>query len=607
MPYLFLQLMSAVAIYFSAAWWLKGLICIPAALFGCGWGWAKWLRKDEDSALLQMSIDSFWMGMTITWIAVALLREFGLGTSEHRMWILWAFTGLIGGVGTVLSWQNRPPLYLPIREKIGLGALTIGILFLIIWKQADIQRPLDGYWYLDGATSETNVYVPLEPSRHWASRERIGWEDAGAWKLIPDGKNPDLVARDRVNGRVTIAVRGPLGSYIEAGGQRAEVAKNMVEFPEEGPVRRYLDKGVAAISIWVDLQPGEFFGLDVEGEEVYLMSSAEAVWALHATGTLRYFIYYQLLNQVENQVWAQEILEDRRFTWNQPPGWSPLLAMATVFTIPDLPGAAILFLWVLVLVGLSTLRLASVAAPSAPMLSWAIPAALVVVHGLLMFEPGSINFPDSLYAAALVGVMTSVIKHDLKGFGFLGVWAQALRWPGGFLSVLMFFLARRTSQLPVRQYLRNLSVGIGLGMVIAGIAMASGDAEDLLFILYFETFPEHWHGNYNPIDLLSRLPNFYAHWTMYTGGGLLLAIPFLIGHANRLRNNLRVILGTALIYSLILGTIDHNPSHYFLPLVALTGPAVICAIGSLPNRNIQMGLSVLQLLGIGVYLWFGIV
>ena len=94
---------------------------------------------------------------------------------------------------------------------------------------------------------------------------------------------------------------------------------------------------------------------------------------------------------------------------------------------------------------------------------------------------------------------------------------------------------------------------------------------------------------------------------MYTGGGLLLAIPFLIGHANRLRNNLRVILGTALIYSLILGTIDHNPSHYFLPLVALTGPAVICAIGSLPNRNIQMGLSVLQLLGIGVYLWFGIV
>ena len=38
--------------------------------------------------------------------------------------------------------------------------------------------------------------------------------------------------------------------------------------------------------------------------------------------------------------------------------------------------------------------------------------------------------------------------------------------------------------------------------------MLSGDAEDLLFILYFETFPEHWHGNYNPLDLLGRLPSF---------------------------------------------------------------------------------------------------
>ena len=169
------------------------------------------------------------------------------------------------------------------------------------------------------------------------------------------------------------------------------------------------------------------------------MSSSEAVWALHATGTLRYFIYYQLLNQVENQVWADETLEDRRFTWNQPPGWSPILSMASIYTVPDLPGAAMLFLWVLVLLGMSTLRLASVAAPSAPILAWGIPAALVVVHGLLMFEPGSINFPDSLYAAALVGVMISVLQRDLKGYSILGVWAQALRWPGAILSVLMFF------------------------------------------------------------------------------------------------------------------------------------------------------------------------
>ena len=358
------------------------------------------------------------MGITITWLSVALLRELGLGLSEHRMWILWAFTGVIGGIGTALSWHTRPPLYLPSREKIGLGALALGMLFLMTWKQADIQRPLDGYWYLDGATSETNVYVPLEPSRHWASRERIGWEDAGAWKLIPDGKNPDLVARDRVNGRVTIAVRGPLGSYIEAGGQRAEVAKSMVEFPEEGPVRRYLEKGVAAISIWVDLQPGEFFGLDVEGEEVYLMSSSEAVWALHSTGTLRYFIYYQLLNQVENQVWAEETLVDRRFTWNQPPGWSPLLSMASIYTIPDLPGAAILSSGSLFCLGSAHCGWHQWQHRAPPPWLGGF-ASMVVVHGLLMFEPGSINFPDSLHAAALVGGI-SVLQQDLKGLASLG-------------------------------------------------------------------------------------------------------------------------------------------------------------------------------------------
>ena len=77
---------------------------------------------------------------------------------------------------------------------------------------------------------------------------------------------------------------------------------------EEGPVRRYLDRGVAGISIWADLQPGEYLGLDVVGDEVYLLPSSEAVWALHAEGVLRYTFHYQLLNQVENLVWARRCL-----------------------------------------------------------------------------------------------------------------------------------------------------------------------------------------------------------------------------------------------------------------------------------------------------------
>ena len=35
---------------------------------------------------------------------------------------------------------------------------------------------------------------------------------------------------------------------------------------------------------------------------------------------------------------------------------------------------------------------------------------------------------------------------------------------------------------------------VGVGAVIAAIGVFAGVLEDLLFILYFETFPEHWHG-----------------------------------------------------------------------------------------------------------------
>lgn len=600
-------LLSAFVIYTDADWWIKGLICLPTCFWATGWGWAKVLRRSQATDLLQLIIEASWIGISLTWLNIFILREIGFGIHDSREWILWLMSVSVGGIGLYFSKDVQQPLFLPKREKIGLVSLAIGLIFLSQWKSADIQRPLDGYWYKEGAAAETNVYVPLEPSRNWSSRERIGWEDAGAWKLIPSGKNPDLVARERVNGRVTIAVRGPIGSFIEAGGQRAEVSRSMIEFPEEGPVRRYLTRGVAAISVWVDLQPGEFFGLDIEGEEVYLMTSSEAVWALHATGTLRYFIYYQLLNQVENQVWAEEILENRRFTWNQPGGWSPLLSTAVIYGVPDLPSAAILFLLVLALLGMSTLRLASVAAPSAPSVAWGIPAALVVVHGLLMFEPGSINFPDSLYAVSIVCVVTSLLQGDLKSFTGMGVWAQALRWPGSVVALIFLFLTNRLKELSWVPYARNLGVAVLLGIGCAGLASLSGDAEDLLFILYFETIPEHWHGEFGPLELLSRMPSFYGHWIMYTGGSLLLCLPFLLGRTNNSRTNLRVILGGAIAYSLMLSTIDHHPSHYFLPLVALTGPAICCAISTLPSNNSRQALAITSLFGIGLYLWTGIV
>ena len=107
----------------------------------------------------RFTIDSAWFGITITWISVALLRSlvWPRRTSDVD------FMGLYRGIRHC---RYRIELASPYASASSLQRESrawcpcSGNDFLIQWKQADIQRPLDGYWYLDGATSETNVYVP---------------------------------------------------------------------------------------------------------------------------------------------------------------------------------------------------------------------------------------------------------------------------------------------------------------------------------------------------------------------------------------------------------------------------------------------------------------
>jgi hypothetical protein len=591
----------------DAQWWIKGIVVLPTILWATGWGWVLWLHKQSRISPLQMLLDSAWISLVIAWINISLIREIGVGQHASVEWILLGISLLWTIGGLYLGRNNLVLSPLPPRERTGMYAIFAAILLVVFWKAPDIQRPLDGYWYLEGADDPRHTYVPLLPAKNWQSKELVGWPEAGAQRLVPNSSNPDLIANGRANGRVTLAVRGPVGSYIEAKGIRNEVAQSMAESEEEGPVRRYLDSGVAAISIWADMQPGEYLGLNVKGDEVYLIPSSDAVWALHATGALRYTFYYQILNQVENQVWAEEILEDRRFTWNQPPGWSPILALSNIMITPDLNGAACLFLSVITLVGLCSLRLTSLIAPRAHNLAWYIPAVLVMVHALLMLEPASHNFPDSLYTVALLSVLIGLQMRDQKRFAIMGVLSQALRWPGAILATAFALLSYANHKHPIKEYLQYLWLGVGVGIIVTGLAVLSGDAEDVLFILYFETFPEHWHNNYSLGDLLSRMPNFYKKWIMYTGGMLVLTLPFLWGKDIEARKSLRTILGGAFGYSVILATIDHDPSHYFLPLIAITGPSFVAASTCLQQGLQQRIFLSVGLLGTVIYLWTGIV
>lgn len=600
-----LLLLAAGIVAAGAPWWVQGVVVLPAILWAPGVGWARWLNRAAPPGGLQLVLDAAWVGLGLSWCDVALLRELGL--PPQGLWALSAVWSLLG------LWAGRRTparLHTPARELGGAAAVVLAVLAVAAWRSADIARPLDGYWWLTGADEEGHERLSIEPGAGWAEVTGVGWEEAGALRLRPERSELSLRSPEGAEGRLVVAVRGPLGVALSAGGQRAEVERSVAEAPEEGPVRRYLTRGTAGLALDVDLPPGGSLPLTLEGPAtevvVYVLPSTDAVWSLHAAGELRYAHYYQLLNQVENLDWAEEIWGPRRFVWNQPPGWTPILGVAYALINPDMPGGNILFLWVLLLVGLSSVRLASALAPGAAHPAWLIPAGMVGAHGLLMLEPASANFPDSLFAASVLGVAGALAAGRARATPAFGLAAQALRWPGGVLASLLALswgLAHRVSPLPG---LRRLWVGLLAGVGIAALLVYLGEAEDLAFILYFETFPEHWHDDYALGSLLPRIPEFYGAWARYTGGGLLLVVVgALFGAAGPVRTALRALFVPILAYSAILSTVDHSPSHYFLPLVGMTGPLVVAASATRASPVWRWGLSIACLLGLWIFLWTG--
>lgn len=599
-----LVIAAAVVVGVDAPWWVRGLVVPPALLWAPGWGIAAWLDRDGDSRL-QRALDGAWIGAALAWVGVAIAREAGLAPGIFEIFLVaWALAWSV--LGAVLSRGRRLP---PTggMERWGVLAVAVAVLGVAAWRADDIARPLERYWWHGQATEAgaDGAVLPVVPGTGWASQERVGWEEAGAWALTPSDGPGTLTSSEGAAGLVVVTTTGPIGTRISVGDQTATVQRSPVEQEDEGPVRRYVTAGTAAVAVPVDLAPGDALTVETDGAAVHLLTGPDAVWALHATGQLRSVHYYQLLNQVENLDWASEVRDDRWFTWNQPPGWSPLLSTATLLVLDDLQGGNVLFLWVVLLVGCSAVRLASLLAPGAPVVAWVVPAGMAAAHGLLMLEPASANFPDSLYAASVVSVAAAAAAGRAKAFAGLGVWAQALRWPGTVVSALIaigFAVFRRWR--PVSG-LSLLAGGITLGIGAAAVAALTGHAEDLLFILWFETFPEHWHGEYDPTVLLSRIPGFYGTWLAYTGGGLAVAVVGAIGARNPAREGLRAVLLPALAYSALLCTIDHHPTHYFLPLVALTGPMVVAASAATRHRVVRMALPAVVLVGISIFLWKG--
>jgi hypothetical protein len=585
-----LWLAAAVSLAADAPGWLLGLTVLPAVLWAPGWGWARWLaqRRDTPSPTLQQILDATWLGIGLVVLSGSLVRELGLAP-----WWLLAFGVLWGTPGLALAWRSgaKMPSRPSKRALLGLAAVILAVVFVAQRHAPSLVRPMDAYWWHgapdQGAWERTPISAP--------GFEALGWPEAGAMKAELGQGEHIIEATGR--GPLLAVARAPIGTRIAISqgelGDEAVVETDPEELEEEGPVPRYLERGVAAA--YAELQPGPAAVTLSAPATVYLIPSQDAVWALDELGELRFVHYYQCLNIVENLRWARDTLVDLRATVNQPPLWAYVLAVPSALIDRDQKGAALIFLWVLVLTGASGVRLLELAGPRSDWPAWLLPGLATAIHGRLMIEPGSFDFPDSLYTAAVLGGMVALLMGSKIRAGLLAVASSLLRYPGAVLiagsALLASLLSGRLRGL-LAPTLLTAGAAAGLLGLVALVGLFTGNLTDWWTILWFETFQEHWHGEAAPGVLLARTPLFYWTWVLYAGGAPLLA---LVGARGR---SLHILL-TAACYSLLLCTIDHSPTHYFLPLVHLSAVALAAGAGTLPQRSVRWIVLGMGLLGLG--------
>jgi hypothetical protein len=568
--------LSALAVGFDLPPLARAVVCLPAVLWGVGNGWARWLGKGERDPL-QVGLDAIWISVLFLIPSLAVVKVAGGGAGT-----LLATSAVFCGLGTWLGWSATPRRRLSPRAGVGLAVAALLLLGTAVWKREALGRPLDAFWYADGLEDMSATPVPWSPEQGWDDNTPLGWEELGVGRLddaAADGGRLNIQER----GHIVLLLRAPVGAGLRAKQFRssvgdtvddswtewARVESDPTQLEEEGPVPRYLDRGVVALPL--DVQPGSWT-VQVDSPEpvsVYVLPAQEAQWSLHASGDLQLVHYYQILNIVENQRWALELLDnDRWVTVNQPPLWTWVLATSSLLVSADVVGANLLFLAVLGILSVAGVRLLQVVAPAAPWPAWALPGAMAVVHLKLMLEPGSTNFPDSLYAAAFVTALVAMHQKGALRFALIAVAAGLLRYPGTIaLTLLLGTYALAYRSPPWRKLAWTWGLVGGIASALAVFGALTGQLHEWLGALWFETGPEHYNNNQEAPPLLGRPPLFYWTWLKYTGFGLLAVLPWS-GRASRW------VFGSAAIYSLMLCTIDHFPSHYFLPLLALSAVAV---------------------------------
>jgi len=300
---------------------------------------------------------------------------------------------------------------------------------------------------------------------------------------------------------------------------------------------------------------------------------------------------FQLLNVTENIRWAEEMARgdfvlpgrparlsagEQGVALAQPPAWSYLYAPARRLIGEQTATASALllsFLLFFVIVGLKAIEDEVGIAPY-PLLGAALGFA-AVQGAQLMIRDGSINFPDNLYALALLVSAAGLVSRRTRVFVVWAVLAALLRYPGavvvGMAGGALFLLAPKQRRSTVDALARfTLVIAIFCaGMLVWGIR--SGLLDAWFYSLYWETVPEHFQNNANAAPLLIRPIVFNLKWMCVGGGLLIVAFPF--------RGTLsRVMAVTALAYMPFLAFIDHHSNHYFLPLILMAALSACASV-----------------------------
>ncbi len=596
----------------------QAMFSLPALFLAPGWGpAARSSRAEGGVRWFNQAFHAAWLSLPVATLGWGLGRlgggawtELAVAAAATLLGVFWPRARDAAAVtGAATAGSGAPPTTSPAtgsgaastalaalrNERLGGG---VALLLLLAWfgrSAGDIARPLDRYWYLEGVDRELpEAGRPCTALDGWAEVTAMGDPAEGLTRLRPAGRVATLSGCDS---RQAFAMRAPVGAEVDGlpGGPLAVLA-SPVETSDEGPVWRYLDAGVAGRWVGGEVATGEPAAADgapeptaltltfsqPESSTVFLLPTQAALWTLHGSGELRYAHYYQLLNMVEQLRWAQ----DRWVTDVQPPLWTWILGPALALTGGGQPTANVLFTGVLALTALAGLRFLRRFAPDAPAAAWGLPGLAAVVTGKLLMEPGSTGMPDALYAVAIVAALAGPTLP-------FGIAAQLLRYPATGVVVLGALLSgawREAARLVAAVFATAAAFGL--------LGWLTGALDGWLRTVAWESGPEHWHGQTDPAALLARIPAFYRIWLLYAGGTPLLA-------AVAWPKGTRVALGTALGYSLLLCTIDHSPSHYFVPLVQLAAVACGCSAAAFRPAWARTLLATLGAAGLAWFCWRG--